>query len=261
MNGKARWIGIMALAIMLLALAAGAPVNALDMRGGDEIVIESDEVIDDDLYLAARIITVNGTINGDLVAAGSTVTINGVVRGDLIAAGQSIVISGDLQDDARLTAAIITLKSSATIGDDLVAAGYSLETEPGSDVGGSMLFFGGQALLARDRARKRRSFCWKPDPDRASGRRCGCQCRRRGSARRSNTCPSSPACPHRLKSRADWSFRAPKLMVNCDIPPPAKSLSPTISTPRTWLPQGQKQRRCRCWTLARISYVNSSPCC
>ncbi|MCO6452506.1 MAG: polymer-forming cytoskeletal protein [Caldilineales bacterium] len=148
MNIKVRRISLAFVGVILAALLVSMPSMALEMRSGDEVVIDSSEVIDDDLYVGANIITVNGTIKGDLVAAGATITINGVVEGDLLASGQHIVISGDIGDDARVAAAAITLKSSGAIGDDLVAAGYSLETEPGSEIDGSLLFTGGQALLA-----------------------------------------------------------------------------------------------------------------
>lgn len=134
--------------IALFMMAIATPVLAFDGRGGDVVVIEADEVIEDDLYVGAESFTLEGTVKGDLFVAGSTIVINGTVEGDLVAAGQSVVINGVVTDDARIAGAGLQLGKDATIGDDLIAAGASLETRPGSVVEGEVVYMGGQALLA-----------------------------------------------------------------------------------------------------------------
>ena len=136
--------------LALLALAIATPARAFDSREGDTIIIEKDEVIEDDLYLFAATIVVDGIIKGDLVTFGQTITVNGTVEGDVMAAGQSVVINGEVKDDARIAGAALQLGSTAVIGDDLVAAGASLETQSGSQVGGDLVVGSGQALLAGD---------------------------------------------------------------------------------------------------------------
>jgi hypothetical protein len=70
------------------------------------------------------------------------------VEGDLIAAGQSVEIGGTVEDDARIAGQALLLSEDAELGDDLVAASLSLENEPGSTVGGTVMYAGYQALLA-----------------------------------------------------------------------------------------------------------------
>lgn len=137
-------------ALTLLALAFATPARAFDSRSGDTIIIEKGEVIEDDLYVTAATIVLDGTVKGDLVAAGQTITVNGTVEGDLLAAGQTIIINGEIKDDARIAGAALQLGPSAVIGDDLIAAGASLETISGSQVGGDLVVGSGQALLAGD---------------------------------------------------------------------------------------------------------------
>lgn len=132
----------------LLALGAVTPALAFDGRGGENLVIGADEVIDDDLYVGAENFTLEGTVKGDLVAAGSVITINGAVEGDLIAAGQTIVIHGTIGDDARVAAGVILVGENAKIGGDVVTAAGSLETRKGSSVGNDVIFMGAQTLLA-----------------------------------------------------------------------------------------------------------------
>ncbi len=133
---------------MLVGLVVASPVGAVETRGGDEVVIGPDEVIEDDLYVAANEVLVDGTIQGDLIAFGSSITVNGTVEGDLVAAGRSVEIDGAVEDDARIAGQALLLGEDAEVSDDLVAASFSLENEPGSAVGGTVLYAGYQALLA-----------------------------------------------------------------------------------------------------------------
>lgn len=136
------------LAVLTLALAGSA--RAFDGRSGDTIVIAADEVINDDLYVAAGNFTLDGTVKGDVAATGAIITINGTIEGDLMAAGQVVIINGTVTDDVRIAGAALLLGKNASIGDDLMAAGASLETEDGSTVGGDLAVGSGQALLAGD---------------------------------------------------------------------------------------------------------------
>lgn len=149
MKSRAIWrsLGLVVLAAVLLATLAPA-VRAFESRSGDTVVIGADEVVNDDLYVIADTFTLDGTVKGDVVVMGSTITINGVVEGDLIGGGQSLIINGVVQDDARVGGAAITVGAKGQVGDDLVGGGWSLETQPGSTVGGDLVFAGQQALLA-----------------------------------------------------------------------------------------------------------------
>lgn len=140
---------LIVIAILLITTLA-TPVLAFESRGGDNVVIAAGEVIEDDLYVMAGTFILDGTIKGDLVVFGATITINGTVEEDLLAAGQSIIINGVVEDDARIGGSTITLSSGATIGDDLVAGAYSLETKPDSSIEGDVAFGGFQAQLAGD---------------------------------------------------------------------------------------------------------------
>jgi len=140
------------LVIMSLALLAisfpGFIARAFEGRGGDVVIIEADEVIDDDLYVAAGEFILKGTVKGDLVVVGGTIEINGTVEGDLIAVGQTVVVNGTVEDDARIAGYALTV--GGEVMDDLIAAGFSLEHKSGASVGDDLVFRGYQALLAGD---------------------------------------------------------------------------------------------------------------
>jgi cytoskeletal protein CcmA (bactofilin family) len=137
-------IGLVLLAVLIIV----PPVWAVESRSGDQVIVGPDEVVDDDLYATANQVVVEGTIRGDLVAFGQSVTVDGTVEGDLIAAGQSVEIGGEVDDDARIAGQALLLGEGASVGDDLIAAAYSLQNEPESNVGGTLWYAGYQALLA-----------------------------------------------------------------------------------------------------------------
>lgn len=132
----------------LMALAFASSVGAIETRTREEVVIGAEEVVEDDLYVGADTITVEGTIEGDLVAAAGTIRVNGTVEGDVNAAAQTIVIDGTVGDDVRVAGQAMVLGENARIADDVIAFGYSLESVPGSAVGGDLALGGYQALVA-----------------------------------------------------------------------------------------------------------------
>ncbi len=140
------FVSILLLAVFSLGMVL--PAQAFEVRSDDRITIAASEVVEDDLYLAGEVIVVDGTVKGDLIAAGQTIIINGTVEGDLLAAGRDIIINGTVRDDARIFGAAFLIGENATIGDDLVGGGGSLETLAGSKIGGDLVMGCGQALLA-----------------------------------------------------------------------------------------------------------------
>ena len=58
------------LMVVLLMILTAVSVLAFDARSGMDVTVASGEVVDDDLYVAAETIIIDGTINGDLWAAG-----------------------------------------------------------------------------------------------------------------------------------------------------------------------------------------------
>src|SRR5581483_1877019 len=137
--------------VLGLALATAIVVPsayAFDARSGEEITIGPDSVVDDDLYVAARSVTIDGVVRGDVLAAGQTVIVNGTVEGTLMAAGQTVIVNGTVRDTARVAAQGVQIGSTARVGRDLMFLGYSLETLPGSAIGRDVLIGGSQAMLA-----------------------------------------------------------------------------------------------------------------
>jgi cytoskeletal protein CcmA (bactofilin family) len=109
------WIGIVA-----MVLALGLAGTALAQTDDEIYRLEAGEVLEDDLYIAAGEIYIDGTIRGDLIAAAGIIEINGTIEGDAMLAGADVTIDGTVTDDVRVGAAGFTL--NGTVGDDLIAA-------------------------------------------------------------------------------------------------------------------------------------------
>ncbi len=152
MNQTRKFLSTFALAA-LLVLTFITPAHAFDGRGGDRVAIGSDEVVNDDLYVSAQEFVLDGRVNGDVIAFGQIITINGTVDGDLMTAGQTVVVNGEVTGSIRMAGSVLFIGEEASIGGDIVSAGYSLEVQPGSAIGQDLVFAGAQISLAGDVAR------------------------------------------------------------------------------------------------------------
>lgn len=144
---KAAVVTSLGVAAVLTLTVGAAPAAALDPRTGDDLTVDADETVDDDLYVAADTLTVEGTVAGDLVVAARRVVIDGTVEGDLIGAAQSVVVTGAVEDDVRVAVAELVVEDGAEIGDDTIVFGYALEAQEGSTIGGDVVVTGRQGVL------------------------------------------------------------------------------------------------------------------
>lgn len=146
---------ILAVAVLvaacILGLSSWTSVQAMRFVGGERVVIGPDEVVSDDLYVAAREVIIHGTVQGDVYAAAQQVTVggNGRVVGDLVVAAQIVDVQGAVEDDIRATGYVVRV-AAPQVGDDVVAAAFSVEVGQESTVKGSLVAGAYQVLIAGD---------------------------------------------------------------------------------------------------------------
>ena len=142
-----RVLSLWPLSIVAWSLITGV-VLAAEFRTDGRPIVDSDEVIEDDLYIFGEEIAIDGEVNGDVIAFGRVVRVNGTVEGDLIAAAQAVVVNGHIKDDVRMAGQVLKVGEEATIDDDVIAGGFSLEASDLTSIGGDVVYGGYQALLA-----------------------------------------------------------------------------------------------------------------
>jgi cytoskeletal protein CcmA (bactofilin family) len=132
-----RGLGAILIVTILMTLAA-VPILAFDARSGMAVTVASGEVVDDDLYVAAETIIIDGTVNGDLWAAGNTITVNGIVNGSVMAAGRIVNINGDVTHAVRAVAETINIIGD--VGGDVMAGSGKVNIASTGGIGGDLLF-------------------------------------------------------------------------------------------------------------------------
>jgi len=124
-----RWLAVAL--VIFLAVAVSSAALAAEFAADEIYRLAEGEIVDDDLYIGATEIYINGTVKGDLFAAASHIEIgpNGVVEGDLWAMAAGIVIHGRVLDDLRAAGSGVEL--TGTVADDaFFAAGSGQTTFP-----------------------------------------------------------------------------------------------------------------------------------
>ena len=124
------------LTFMIIMMLTAAPVLAFDARSEETVTVGSQEVVDDDLYVGASTIVIDGMVNGELWAAGYTITVNGVVNGSAMVAGNMISISGDVGHAVR--AAGQTISISGNVNGDLMVFGSAVNVASTATVKGDL---------------------------------------------------------------------------------------------------------------------------
>ena len=138
-----RWRGplrLLTALFLLLALGTFTTARALHFAGGQRFVVGPNEVVPDDVYAVAQDVIVQGTIKGDLYAVARHITIapGARITGDLVVAGQVVDVRGVVEDDVRAAGYLIHV-ASPRVGDDVIAAAFSVDIPEGSVVGGSLV--------------------------------------------------------------------------------------------------------------------------
>lgn len=135
----------MKIMVVCLSLIVSINVYGTQFRGGDNIVVRSDDVIEDDLFIGANRLTILGTVEGDLIAGGRNIDVNGEVLGDMIAGAEVISISGRVMDDVRLGAREIT--STGIVGSNALCFCQNLRLRDQSEIGKDLTVYAGEAEI------------------------------------------------------------------------------------------------------------------
>jgi cytoskeletal protein CcmA (bactofilin family) len=118
---------------------------AAELKSGETYTSSADDIIADDLYVAAGMVSAGGLVEGDLIAAGGKVLVGGDVAEDLILAGGDLIILGDIGDDARIVGGNITV--TGNVGGDLIVVGGNVQVASTANVVGDIVAGSGVLII------------------------------------------------------------------------------------------------------------------
>lgn len=140
---------VILLLVLFLFLLAIPSAFAFEGVADDTYTLGAGETVNDNLFIGAETVVIDGTVNGDVFVGGTDIEINGTINGDLFFGAQTVTINGTVED-VRGGGWKIVLNEGANITGDFMAGGMSIETYDGSLVNGDALVGGQQALLEGD---------------------------------------------------------------------------------------------------------------
>ncbi len=115
---------ILIFSTLMLLLTAGAVGAAEVITNEESWTLTPSQTIDDDLYINADEVIIEGTVNGDIVALGEYLRIQGEVNGDVIFLGGGVRVDGVVNGDVR--AAALSIEITGEVTDDLTAASFGI---------------------------------------------------------------------------------------------------------------------------------------
>ncbi len=124
---KKRLLPILFIAL-LLALINPFPVAAADgIIYGD--TIPAGMVVDHDIILIGKNVTIAGEVSGNVLIIGNQVAVNGKVDGSMVLIAQNAEISGEINSTIYALALTLNLSDAGQLGRDLYAATISLTSD------------------------------------------------------------------------------------------------------------------------------------
>lgn len=128
-----RKMGLLLVSILLAGMMLWLrTAQATETASGESVLMSQERVIEDDVAVAGRTVTVNARVRGDVLAAGQNVLVSGQIQGSVMAAGADVTVRGPVGDDVRVAGMHVTLE--APIGDNLQAFGGTVTLNRASRV-------------------------------------------------------------------------------------------------------------------------------
>jgi len=133
---------------LVLTIGFGFAATVKAVEYDEDGIIEEGEIIDDDLFIGADTVEINGTVNGDVLAGGNIVIVNGTINGSLASGAQTILVNGKVTGSIYAGSMTITLGPKSEVGRNVFYGGLNLSAEEGSVIHRDLLVGAYQALLS-----------------------------------------------------------------------------------------------------------------
>ncbi len=129
-------------AFLFAMLAIPAMATAATFSAEEVFSLDSDTVLEDNLYLASENISIKGEVDGDIYAVSGTTLISERVAGDVVIASGDIVILGVVEGDVRVLGGNVLL--GGTVEGDVLVAGGAVRITPDALIGKDLYVAAGE---------------------------------------------------------------------------------------------------------------------
>jgi cytoskeletal protein CcmA (bactofilin family) len=119
---------IKVISISLLLAVLTFTARAVDFIQQEQFVSGSTETLQEETWISAQSVTMDGTMLNDLFAVGGTLNLRGAFQGDVWGAGDQVTLSGIFNDNVRTAARMVQV--SGTLNGSLTAAGNTVKVDP-----------------------------------------------------------------------------------------------------------------------------------
>jgi cytoskeletal protein CcmA (bactofilin family) len=141
----------MVLAGLTFMLVAGAqPARAGEVfkakPGQASYILPAGQTVNNDLFVFADSVRVDGTVNGDLYAFGNSIEVTGHVTGDVIGWANHVRITGQVDGNVRSGASSVLI--GGKVGKNVSTWAGVVEVAREGDIGGSLLAGGGEVVVS-----------------------------------------------------------------------------------------------------------------
>jgi uncharacterized Tic20 family protein len=102
------------------------------------VVISNTETVDDDLFVGAESVTIDGNVLGSVFVGTGRYAQSGSIKGDLVLGTENAIISGSVGGDIYVGAGSVTI-SNAKIGGNIIAGAGTITIDKESQIGGSLI--------------------------------------------------------------------------------------------------------------------------
>lgn len=131
-------------------LAFRNPVEAREIRQGDQCMIGGNETIQGNLYALCRTLDIKGRVLGNVFAAATNVTLSGTVEGDVYIAAGQLDVAGSIRDDLHFFGATLRILPTADFDSenaDLISLSLSTVVDEAVTIPGNITSLGYQLVL------------------------------------------------------------------------------------------------------------------
>lgn len=122
---------------ILFVSASSVSAKIISNENGVATVSKT-EVINDDLFIGAKSVQLDGVVNGDVFIGAETVKVSGIINGNLHVGTSLFDLTGVVKGNVYVGAQSVTV-TSANIGGSIIVGGATVNVDKDSVIGGSVI--------------------------------------------------------------------------------------------------------------------------